>query len=86
MVKGLGSLSIIFLLVKIISTKAGQQENYELNRNQIISTPLVKIKKCCPNGQTYDKWYNCVVIEGRKIKNISFRFIHCKIVVNPKQL
>ena len=64
MVKGLGSLSIIFLLVKIISSKAGQQENYELNLNQIISTPLVKIKKCCPNGQTYDKWYNCVVIEG----------------------
>ena len=63
MVKGLGSLSIIFLLVKIISSKAGQQEQ-ELNWNQIISTPLVKIKKCCPNGQTYDKWYNCVVIEG----------------------
>ena len=86
MVKNPGSLSIIFLLVKIISTEADQQKKNELNRNHVISTPLLKIKKCCPNGQTYDKWYNCVVIEGRKINNISFRFIHCKIVVNPKQL
>ena len=71
MVRGLSSLSILLVLVvKIISSKADQHGNNGLNRNQIISTPLplVKIKKCCPNGQTYDKWYNCVVIEGNTTK------------------
>ena len=66
---GLSSLSILLVLVAwIISSKADQHGNNGLNRNQIISSPLVKIKKCCPNGQTYDKWYNCVVIEGKTIK------------------
>ena len=68
MVRGLSALSVILLVFKIISSRARQLENDGLDKNQIITTPLVKIKKCCPNGQTYDKWYNCVDIEGRKTK------------------
>ena len=62
MVRG---LSVILLLLKITSSGARQLENDGLDKKQMIATPLVKIKKCCPSGQTYDKWYNCVDIKGR---------------------
>ena len=71
MVRGLSALSVILFLLKIISSGARQLENDGLDGNQIIATPLVKIKKCCPNGQTYDKWYNCVDIKGRKTKYLN---------------
>ena len=74
MVKG---LPIVLVLLKIIVSKAGQQENDGLNQNPIITTsPLVTIKKCCPNGQTYDKWYNCVDLEGRKTNILYSFFTH----------
>ena len=74
MVRGLSALSVI-LVFKIVFSRARQLENNGLDKNQIIATPLVKIKKCCPNGQTYDKWYNCVDIEGRKL-NISLHALY----------